>query len=92
MLRSEHAHFSLLWESCSAGQRVVLEALAAEPGRPYTEDYRRRHNLRTATRVQKALGALTKRELVAKDHEGNYAVVEPFFAAWVVRNLDELPA
>ena len=92
VLRSEHAHFSLLWESCSAGQRVVLEALAAEPGRPYTEDYRRRHNLRTATRVQKALGALTKRELVAKDRTGNYAVVEPFFAAWVVRNLDELPA
>jgi uncharacterized protein len=92
VLRSEHAHFSLLWESCSAGQRVVLEALAAEPGRPYTEDYRRRHNLRTATRVQKALGALTKRELVAKGRGGNYAVVEPFFAEWVVRNLGELPA
>jgi uncharacterized protein len=92
VLRSEHAHFSLLWESCSAGQRVALEALAAEPGRPYTEDYRRRHNLRTATHVQKALGALTKRELVAKDPGGNYAVVEPFFAEWVVRNLDELPA
>jgi uncharacterized protein len=92
VLRSEHAHFSLLWESCSAGQRVVLEALAAEPGRPYTEDYRRRHNLRTATRVQKALGALTKRELVAKGRGGNYVVVEPFFAEWLVRNLGELPA
>jgi uncharacterized protein len=92
VLRSEHAHFSLLWESCSAGQRVVLEALAAEPGRPYTEDYRRRHNLRTATRVQKALGALTKRELVAKERDGSYTVVEPFFAEWVVRNLGELPA
>jgi uncharacterized protein len=91
VLRSEHAHFSLLWESCSAGQRVVLEALAAEPGRPYTEDYRRRHNLRTATRVQKALGALTKRELVAKNRGGAYAIVEPFFAEWIVRNLDELP-
>ena len=92
VLRSEHAHFSLLWESSSAGQRVVLEALAAEPGRPYTEAYRRRHNLRTATRVQKALGALLRRELVAKGRGGIYAVAEPFFGDWIVRNLGELPS
>ena len=41
--------------------------------------------------MQKALGALTKRELVAKNRGGAYAIVEPFFAQWIVRNLDELP-
>ena len=86
VLRSEHAHFSLLWESSPAGQRVVLEALAAEPGHPYREDYRRRHDLRSATNVQKALGALTRRELVAKEN-GVYAIVEPFFAEWIARNI-----
>jgi uncharacterized protein len=90
VLQSEHAHYSLLWESSPAGQRVVLGALAAEPGRPYTEDYRRKHNLRSATHVQKALGALTKRELVAKGTGGEYAIAEPFLAEWIASNLDEL--
>ena len=89
VLRSEHAHFSLLWENSSAGQRLLLEALAAEPGRPYKEDYRRRHGLRSATNVQKALAGLSNRELVAKRPTGDYAIVEPFFAEWIASQLDE---
>ena len=85
VLRSEHAHFSLLWDGLSAGQRLLVEALAAEPGRPYREDYRRRRNLRSATSIQKALGALTKREIVAKRPSGDYAIAEPFFAEWIER-------
>ncbi|MGH3116294.1 MAG: AAA family ATPase [Gaiellales bacterium] len=87
VLQSEHAHYSLLWESLSAGQRVVLEALAAEAGRPYTEEYRRKHNLRSATHVQKALGALRRRELVAKVPGDEYAITEPFLAEWIARTL-----
>jgi uncharacterized protein len=90
VLRSEHAHFSLLWDGCSAGQKLLLEALAAEPGRPYTEGYRRRRNLRSATNVQKALGALTRRELVGKGPGGAYAITEPFLAEWIARSGHEL--
>jgi hypothetical protein len=86
VLRSEHAHFSLIWEDASAGQRLLLTALAAEPGHPYREDYRRRHRLPPATNVQKALAALRRRELVAKREDGSYAVVEPFFAEWLSRS------
>ena len=32
VLQSEHAHFSLVWDGLSAGQRLLLEALAREPG------------------------------------------------------------
>ncbi len=32
VLNSEHAHFSLVWESASAHQRLLLKALAKEPG------------------------------------------------------------
>ena len=78
-----HAHFSLVWEDASAGQRLLLAALAAEPGHPYSEDYRRRHRLPPATNVQKAIAALRRRELVAKRADGSYAIVEPFFAEWI---------
>ena len=37
VLRSEHAHFQLRWDEASAAQKLLLEALAAEPGRPMTK-------------------------------------------------------
>jgi uncharacterized protein len=83
-LRSEHTHFTLLWERASAVQRLVLQALAEEPGRPFTKDYRARHGLPPATNVQKALTALHRRELV-RTRDGEQAIAEPFFDEWIRR-------
>lgn len=82
VLHSEHAHFSLLWDSASAVQRQLLVALAREAGRPFTAEYRDRHDLPATTNVQKALRALVKREVVAGE-DGAYRIVEPFLAEWV---------
>jgi hypothetical protein len=82
VLRSEHAHFTLLWEGASATQRLLLESLAREPGRPFTAAYRARHNLPATTNVQKALRALVRREVVSGS-KGDYRIVEPFLAAWL---------
>jgi hypothetical protein len=88
VLNSEHAHFSLLWDGASANQRLVLQALADERGRPYTKDYRLRHGLPPATNVQKALRSLEQRELVAGE-DGAYRIVEPFLAEWLTRRAAE---
>jgi hypothetical protein len=85
LLRSEHAHFSLVWEESSRDQRLLLLALAEGPGRPYAADVRGRHVLPAATNVQKALVALTRRELVAKQQDGTQAIIEPFLADWIAR-------
>ncbi len=82
VLRSEHAHFTLLWEDASTVQRLLLQALARDPGRPFTAAYRSRHNLPAATNVQKALRALENREVVAGT-DGAYRLVEPFLAEWL---------
>jgi hypothetical protein len=82
VLHSEHAHFSLLWDSASAVQKQLLVALAREAGRPFTAEYRDRHDLPATTNVQKALRALVKREVVAGE-DGAYRIVEPFLAEWV---------
>jgi hypothetical protein len=87
VLRSEHAHFSLLWDAASAVQRQVLRALAREPGHPFSGDYRTRHDLPAATNVQKALRALTQRELVSGE-AGAYRISEPFLAEWLRANVD----
>ena len=87
VLRSEHAHFSLLWDGASAVQRQVLRALAREAGHPFSTAYRDRHSLPAATNVQKALAALTKQELVSGE-AGAYRIVEPFLAEWLRANID----
>jgi uncharacterized protein len=86
VLRSEHAHFTLLWGNASPIQKLVIQALADEAGHPFTAAYRRRHNLPPPTNVQKALTALEKRELVA-GRDGAYRIVEPFLAEWVKLNV-----
>jgi hypothetical protein len=87
VLSSEHAHFTLLWEGASAGQRLLLGALATEAGRPFTADYRRHHRLPAPTNVQKALRALTRRELVTRDGAGVASIAEPFLAEWIRREV-----
>lgn len=88
VLRSEHAHFTLLWEDASAVQRILLQALARDPGRPFTAAYRSRHNLPASTNLQKALKALEQREVVGGS-AGRYRIVEPFLGEWLKASLGE---
>jgi uncharacterized protein len=85
VLRSEHAHFSLIWERAAKAQRLVLQALAEDPGRPLGGDYRRRHNLPAASSVQRAVEQLVKDELVSRESRGEYRIAEPFLAEWLLR-------
>jgi hypothetical protein len=87
VLRSEHAHFGLVWDNAATVQRLVLEALAAEPGRPLSSDYRTRHQLPSTASVQAALTTLTRRELVTKDGDGINHIAEPFLAEWITLNV-----
>jgi hypothetical protein len=82
VLRAEHSHFSLLWEEAARAQRLVLQALAREPGHPLSKPYRDRHDLPSAATVQKALRTLERREVVAGER-GAYRIVEPFLADWL---------
>jgi hypothetical protein len=86
VLRSENAHFSVLWERASKAQRLTLEALAVDPGQPaLSAAYRRKHSLPGPSTVQRALEALVAYELVERHGDG-YRIAEPFLAEWIVRN------
>jgi uncharacterized protein len=90
VLNSEDAHFQARWEAASSAQKLVLQALAAEPGRPLTSAYRVRHGLPAASTVQTALDVLRERELIGRSGRGNYEIVEPFFADWIL-SIDSAP-
>jgi hypothetical protein len=82
VLRSEHAHFSLLWERAPRAQRQVLQALAAEPGRVTADAYRTRHRLPAASSVQRATETLERDEVVLRGPDGVH-IAEPFLAQWL---------
>jgi hypothetical protein len=84
VLRAENAHFTLLWVKISRAQRLVLQALASEPGRVQSSQYRIKFGLPAASSVQRAIEALTADELVAKRSDGAYQIVEPFLKEWVL--------
>jgi uncharacterized protein len=84
VLRAENAHFTLLWEKSSRAQRLVLQALAVEPGRVQSAGYRNTFGLPAASTVQRAIEALTHDELVARRPDGAHAIVEPFLSEWVL--------
>ena len=86
-LRSEHNHFSLLWDGAATAQRMVLQALATEaPARPLSSDYQQRHGLPSTATVQTALQALVRAEHVRREGRGEYAICEPFLAEWIARS------
>ena len=82
LLVSEHTHFSDLWDRATGNQRILLSALAEEPGRPQTRDYQTRHGLRGSSTTQKTINALIQQELVTK-HDGFVVISEPFLADWI---------
>jgi hypothetical protein len=83
VLRSEHAHFQLRWDEASATQKLILEALASEPGRPMTAAYRARHRLPSVSAIQAALRSMVERELIARASDGAYRICEPFLDLWI---------
>ena len=83
VLRSEHAHFALLWDRAPKHQKQLLQALSQEEGRPLSRDYARRHGLQGSSTVQRALTSLETQELVVR-REGVASISEPFLADWIV--------
>jgi hypothetical protein len=89
VLRSEHNHFSKIWDDATHNERMLLIALAREPAGAYGVEYRARHDLPSASHVQRALGELTKEDIVGRDATGAQRIVEPFFAEWITREQAE---
>ena len=84
VLRSENAHFTRIWEKAPRTQRLLLQALALEPGRVFSAVYRRRFDLPAASSVQRAVDALADDELIGRGDDGTYSIAEPFLREWVL--------
>lgn len=84
VLRSENARFSLIWENATRPQKLLLQAFAWMPGRPFSNAYRLAHDLPPSSGVQRALRPLRDQELVRQADGGTYEIAEPFLREWIL--------
>src|ERR671922_792559 len=81
VLRSEHNHFAGLWDESPHPQRLLMLALAEEPTTGvYASAYHARHELPANPTLQIALAGLIKKEIIGRDGDGSYWIIEPFLA------------
>lgn len=80
--RQKRDVFDARLETLTAGQRMLVSALAHETTGEFSEEYRKRHGLGVYTTVTSATKTLLDRG-VLECEAGVYRVADPFFAAYL---------
>ncbi|MGH9163326.1 MAG: AAA family ATPase [Vicinamibacteraceae bacterium] len=86
LLEEQATLFEGLWQRLTLAQRAALRAVVLEQGRELlSADVRVRHRLGGASSVQSALLALQRLDLVMREANGLYQVMDSLFREWVAR-------
>jgi hypothetical protein len=85
-LLAEHdTLFEATWQRLTLPQRAALRAVVVEEGREIlSADSRERHRLGGTSTVQAALAALTRDDIIAREHD-RYVVVDSLMREWIAR-------
>jgi hypothetical protein len=86
LLAEHRLIFEAAWQRLTLAQRAALRAVVLERGTELlSADVRGRHRLGGASSVQSSLAALRRADLVDRDEDGRYLVVDSLFREWVAR-------
>jgi uncharacterized protein len=86
LLAEQQMLFEGVWQRLTLAQRAALRAVVLEQGRELlAADTRTRHRLGGASSVQTSLNALQRLDLIARDEDGRYTVVDSLLREWVAR-------
>jgi hypothetical protein len=86
LLGEQQMLFEATWLRLTLGQRAALRAEVLERGLELlASETRHRHRLGGASSVQTALAALMRQDLVAREPDGRYVVVDSLLREWVAR-------
>jgi uncharacterized protein len=88
LLDAEAARYAAVWDGLSPHQRAVLRAVAQEGQGIYSEAYRLRHKLGSASSVTRSIDALAAKELV-EGRSGDRVVADVFLGEWLRRTGSE---
>jgi hypothetical protein len=86
LLAEQETFFEAVWQRLTLAQRGVLRAVVLERGIEILgADARERHRLGGASSVQTALAALMRLDVIAREDDGRYAVIDSLMREWVAR-------
>lgn len=78
--------FEAIWQRLTLLQRASFRAVVVEQGKELLgADVRTRYRLGPASSVQTALTALQRADLVMREDDGHYVVVDSLMREWVAR-------
>jgi uncharacterized protein len=86
LLAEHETFFETVWQRLTLAQRAVLRAVVIEHGvEILSSDTRSRYRLGVASSVQAGLGALLKQDIIAREDDGRYVVIDSLMREWVAR-------
>ncbi len=86
LLAEQDTMFEAIWQKLTLAQRGTLRAVVLEQGAGLlSAELRERYRLGGASSVQASLAALLREDLIAREDNGCYAVVDSLMREWVAR-------
>jgi uncharacterized protein len=86
LLTEQDTLFEAVWQRLTLAQRSTMRAVVLEHGAGLLgTETRARHRLGGASSVQASLTALLREDLIVREDEGHYAVVDSLMREWVAR-------
>jgi hypothetical protein len=87
LLAEQDPLFQAAWQRLTLAQRAALRGVVFEQGAGLlSAGTRDRHRLGGASSVQASLAALQREDLIAREDDGRYVVVDSLVREWVARN------
>lgn len=84
IVRQDSPHYEMLWQTATAAQRLLLIALAQDPGAlPFSRDFQMRHGIGPSSSIKASLDSLLKKGILLKTLEGRYRFVDKFMPYWL---------
>jgi hypothetical protein len=86
LLAEQDTLFEAVWQRLTLAQRATFRAVVLEHGvELLAAETRTRHRLGGASSVQASLTALLRQDLVAREDDGRYVVVDSLMREWIAR-------
>jgi hypothetical protein len=86
LLAEQDTLFEAVWQRLTLAQRATLRAVVLEHGvEVLGADVRARHRLGGPSSVQASLAALVRDDVIAREDDGRYVVVDSLMREWVAR-------
>ena len=86
LLTEQDTLFEAVWQRLTLAQRSTMRAVVLEQGAGLlAAETRTRHRLGGASSVQASLTALLREDVIVREDDGHYAVVDSLMREWVAR-------